>query len=689
LAVYRGMQAAPAHPPHAHPTCPSAVGAPAAHPRSAAAAALRRGMVALLAWLALAFGMAGASETSATVTVTASQPIVTLPLAMGGVNVAVWDDHLTDAGNAALLQAAGLTLWRFPGGSTADMYLWQSNSCSNGMYTSPKDGIDGLMAMADAAGAKPLITVNYGSSTAADAAAWVAYAKGKHYGITYWEIGNEVYGNGYYGADWEIDSHADHSPTAYAANCLAYIAAMKAADPTIKVGVVVTMPGNWPDQAGTGSGTGGNGLENWNDTVLGICGGQIDFVSAHWYAQAPGQEDDQTLLTTQVGLIGGMAQALRAKIDQWCGAHASAVQIQVTETNSVYQNPGKQTLSVVNALFLDCDYLQWLANGAASVSWWAVRDAPNSGGNLSAALAGTATYGSLGMLSDGGGQEPAANTPYWSYYGAQLLHAFAAGGDALVAAQSSQASLVSFAAARADGSLSLLLANLDPANACAAQVALTGFTPAPTAALTWTTAQPGLSASSQSGIGASFAISCPPYSLSVVVLTPAAGNGSGGSGSGGSGASPPAITSPLTATATIGTPFSYLITASGAAPLTFSAGALPSGLSLSGATITGVPAAGTAGTSAVTLGVSDAGGSTHATLSLGIQAANPDASAGAAPGASPAGGGGGGGCGLGAGAAALALALGAARLRGGPPLRGPARSRCGARRRRSDLSGRA
>ncbi len=59
----------------------------------------------------------------------------------------------------------------------------------NGMYTSPKVSIDGLMAMADAAGAKPLITVNYGSSTASDAAAWVAYAKSKNYTASpYWEI---------------------------------------------------------------------------------------------------------------------------------------------------------------------------------------------------------------------------------------------------------------------------------------------------------------------------------------------------------------------------------------------------------------------------------------------------------------------------------------------------------------------
>ena len=38
----------------------------------------------------------------------------------------------------------------------------------------------------------------------------------KGYGVKYWEIGNEVYGNGHYGADWEADNHADKSPTGYA-----------------------------------------------------------------------------------------------------------------------------------------------------------------------------------------------------------------------------------------------------------------------------------------------------------------------------------------------------------------------------------------------------------------------------------------------------------------------------------------
>ena len=49
--------------------------------------------------------------------------------------------------------------------------------------------------------------MNYGSGTAAEAAAWVKYANvTKNYGVKYWEVGNEVYGNGAYGSSWEYDN---------------------------------------------------------------------------------------------------------------------------------------------------------------------------------------------------------------------------------------------------------------------------------------------------------------------------------------------------------------------------------------------------------------------------------------------------------------------------------------------------
>jgi alpha-L-arabinofuranosidase len=74
-------------------------------------------------------------------------------------------------------------------------------------------------------GATAIITVNYGSGTAAEAAAWVKCSNvTNHYGFKYWEVGNEEYGT------YETDNHArPHDPYTYATNFAAYLQQMKAA----------------------------------------------------------------------------------------------------------------------------------------------------------------------------------------------------------------------------------------------------------------------------------------------------------------------------------------------------------------------------------------------------------------------------------------------------------------------------
>jgi hypothetical protein len=122
--------------------------------------------------------------------------------------------------------------------------------------------------------------------------------------------------------------------------------------------------------------------------------------------------------------------------------------------------------------------------------------------------------------------------------------------------------------------------------------------------------------------------------------------------SGGSG--PPAITSALSMGAVIGTPFSYTITATGSTPMTWGASGLSDGLTLQGATISGV-VSGSPGTLPITISASNAQGQDSRTLILALAA---PAGSGAGTTAADGGGGGGGShCGLGGGLAALVLAL--------------------------------
>ena len=78
----------------------------------------------------------------------------------------------------------------------------------------------------------------------------------------------------------------------------------------------------------------------------------------------------------------------------------------------------------------------------------------------------------------------------------------------------------------------------------------------------------------------------------------------------------PNITSPLTATGTIGADFSYTITASGSAPIVFNATGLPSGLTFAGDKIFGVPQQ--SGASDITLSATNTVGSDTKILRLSV-----------------------------------------------------------------------
>ncbi len=467
-------------------------------------------------------GMASsaAAQTTASVTVNAASGLATIPGPAWGLNTAIWDSNLLDAGVRGLLTNAGVATLRYPGGSTSDVYNWQSNSIvpGQGSYANPNDNFDAFMGLVKSIGATPIITVNYGSNAAGAgggdpsfAASWVQYANiTKGYGVKYWEIGNEIYGNGEYGASWETDLHAAHDPATYGKNVALFAAAMKAVDPSIKIGAVLAAPGNWPDGQ----------LPDWNSNVLAQCGSAIDFVIVHWYPQNPGSESDSGLLAAPQNAttgIAAMASKLKALISQYGGAKAASIQIMVTETNSVSSDPGKQTLSIVNAMFVADDMLSWVENGATSVDVWDLHNGAVAG-NTSPGLFGSATYGDYGVLSNGS-SEPAADTPFATYYGLQMVSLLGKAGDALVATSSSNSLLTTHAVRQANGNLSLLLINKDVNNTVNANVSLSGFNPSGTGTIfSYTPTSNGVTSTNVSGQGTGFSITAPPYSLTTIVL---------------------------------------------------------------------------------------------------------------------------------------------------------------------------
>lgn len=581
--------------------------------------------IAMLACLAMTGIVSPAhAQTTATVSVNAGSSLNTLQPQSIGVNTAVWDGNLLDSAVPGLLSSAGIGAMRFPGGSTSDTYNWQTDSIvpGQGGYANPSNTFDAFMGVAKAAGAAPIITVNYGSNTAgngggtpAAAAAWVQYANvTKGYGVQYWEIGNEVYGNGEYGSTWETDLHSAHDPTTYGENVAQFASAMKAVDSNIKVGVVLTAPGQWPDGV----------APDWNTNVLAQCGSSIDFVVVHWYPQGPGSESDSYLLTTP-STISGMVSSLKSLIDEYCGANASKVQILVTETNSVSYDPGKQILSTVNALFIADNMMSWLENGVTNVDVWDLHNGSNSG-NISSSLFGTATYGDYGILSNASSGEPAADTPFATYYGMQMLSRLGKSGDTMVSSTSSNSLLAVHAVKQANGDLALLLINKDPSNTDTATVSVAGFKPGSSATeYVYGKSSSAILSNPLSVSGSTFTVSSLPYSLTTVVLTPSTGAAPAPNFSLSSSVSSLAMSQSGSGTSTITVTPSSGFTGS----VSLSASGLPSGVtalfspsSTTGTSTLTLKASSTAATGAATITVTGTSGSlTHtATFSLQVNA---------------------------------------------------------------------
>ena len=452
----------------------------------------------------------------AAVTVNARAGLATVPSTALGINDAVWDTNLGTAETADLLKGAGVRMLRYPGGSYADIYHWRDHTAPGG-YVAPNTDFDTFMASAERVGAEPMIIANYGTGTAEEAAGWVRYARDKGYRAKYWTIGNEDYGNGHYGEPWEADHHADKSPAAYAAGVVAFAEAMRAVDPDIKIGAVLTMPGNWPDGL-VGAGDAGT----WNAEVLTRAGAAIDFADVHWY---PGGGSAAEALSRTAHIDDAM-YLLRRQIDRYAGSNAGRIRISLTETNAgVGQNtqPG--------ALFLADAYSGLLENGVFTVQWWNVH---NGIGTVST-VAGQRDYGDFGLLSsgnctaDGSACEPPLNTPFAPYHALTLMSSFVRPGDQLIRAGTGDPLVTAHAARRPDGDLRVLLVNRDPDQARAATLDYLGYSPSTTTAPTVVSLGNGGEALETTTAGSATAQTLPPYSLTLLTLHPArAGDGAPG-----------------------------------------------------------------------------------------------------------------------------------------------------------------
>ncbi|HEY4246802.1 MAG TPA: immunoglobulin domain-containing protein, partial [Lacunisphaera sp.] len=549
--------------------------------------------------LALMLPLAAAAQVN--LTVNAGQTIRTVDERVFGVNAVIWDAQASSAQTISMVQNAGIRTIRVPGGSLSDEYHWRINKSLANTWTW-STAFNGFINLITSTNAQPVVTVNYGSGTPEEAAGLVAYlnasvgsstaiggtdgtgfamqdsgywaalraagplstddgmnflriSRSSPVGAKYFEIGNECYGT------WETDQQtAAHDPTTYANRVQQYIAKMKAVDPSIKIGVVVVTSSE------------NASFNNWTPVMLArlkTLNAIPDFIIYHLYPQAPGAESDATLL--QVADAGSkswstIAADLRQQLTTNLGSSAAAgVEIVVTENNSVYSSPGKQSTSLVNGLYLADSLGNLMKTEINGYMYWALRNGPptiNNGaaldGNMSASLYGWRQFGDYGMISTPSTLtgETTYYNPYPTYYMMKLLSHFARGGDTVVQATSSNPLLSIFAAKRADGSLSLLVINKDASNPQNATIALSGYTPGSSATV-YSYGKPEDSAGSSHDItttsmpisGTTFSASFASYSATVVSFS--------------ANVAPTITTQPVDQTVDVGGPVTLTVVAGG------------------------------------------------------------------------------------------------------------------------------
>ncbi|HTA30296.1 MAG TPA: hypothetical protein VK731_07410, partial [Candidatus Cybelea sp.] len=394
--------------------------------------------------------------------VNAGSVVRTVDVRHFGVNTATWDGNLNTSATISLLGKMGTKALRFPGGSTADEYHWQPN-------TGGGTSFDGFANVATNLGAQAFITVNYGTGTAQEATAWVAYSNvTNHYAFKYWEIGNENYGS------WEADTNAlPNDPYTYAVHARDYINGMKGVDPTIKIGVPVVTGedsyANYTNHAATNAVT-HQVHYGWTPVLLSTMkslGVTPDFLIYHRYDQEPGSENDASLLQSSATWTNDAAD-LRAQLTDYLGTSSTNIELLCTENNSVSYNLGKQSASLVNGLFLADSFGQILQTEFNSRLWWDLRNGQESTNNNDPSLYGWRQYGDYGIIYN-------STNCYPTYFVTKLLQQFVHAGDQIIHATSDYSLLSVYAARRTNGSVTLLVINKSSVNALNGNINLTGF----------------------------------------------------------------------------------------------------------------------------------------------------------------------------------------------------------------------
>jgi alpha-L-arabinofuranosidase len=485
-----------------------------------------------------------------------------------GLNVAAWDSQMTTPSTLHYLNSLPCRAFRYPGGSWADGFDWTKSRYDGMPMTSD------LGALVERYHGIGDVIINYGSGSPQMAEAWAAYCDGSTASkvligddvagrdwktVSFWaklrgqlpltvddglnklraghaspwkiamfEVGNECYGS------WEYDTHLQkQDPVLYAQFYATVDRLIHKVAPGAKVGAVVTATeDDWGDaeesvvnrrtkQIHTG----------WTPVMLSTLHAESimpDFVIYHYYPEDPGKEDDQVLLHSSAAWESNYG-AIHSMLADYLGPKGSSVEVDCTENNSVADNPGKQSTSIVDGLYLADSFGAIINTSFRSYYWWDLHNGIQSQFNNAPSLFGWRQYGDYGILSPGDSQlNVAANSPYPTYFAYKLIGKFCSPGDVPVKVTTTNPDLAVYAVTSKTKNISLLIVNNDPTNALPSKFELYGCRPS-SKAIAWTyglsqdtAAEQGHRADLQLAryilSNKALQLSIPPYSMTVIRL---------------------------------------------------------------------------------------------------------------------------------------------------------------------------
>ena len=478
----------------------------------------------------------------------AAAPIRTVDSRLFGINNVAWDGSEDSPGTIDQVTNMNIGALRWPGGSWGDGYHWTNEPMQYG-NTSPRTWgsfTTNFIHTCTNAHSQAYIIANYGSSTPQEAAWGVAEMNiTNHANFKYWEIGNEV------GGSWELDCNTNppyeaHDPWSYAMRFAQYYTAMKAVDPTIKIGAVadVTEDGtiNNYNHAAVNPATGVTHY-GWTPVMLYTMrtnnpNAMPDFLIEHNYAPDDGDFYNLALWSQNWAIN---AANLRMMLNDYVGYYLGTNVSTNIELDATEYGPGgdKTAVSLVGGLFQDeiIGYIMSKTEFNAFLRW----DLHNGQSDITDE--DNAVYGwrkdpDTGLyLSDGGvcadDSMPPNYNCYPAYYCMKLLRYFARGGDTVITATNDYELLGTYAVQRTNGSLTLLVINRSSCSNLTAAITLTGYVPSSSATVYSygipqdQAAETGIGSldvaqTNISGVSANFNYTFPPYSANVLVFAPTA-----------------------------------------------------------------------------------------------------------------------------------------------------------------------